>query len=338
MQVGCMGILVVDVFTDPIRSLPEAGQLVTTSGLTMSVGGCAANAAIALRILGEDVQVAGKVGADTLGDFIITGLQHHGVGVDHIRRALDLPTSGTVIFTLQGEDRRYLHCIGANGEFSLDDVNFDFLRDSRVLYFGGYLATPAFSPEQLARLFREAKHRGMVTVLDVVMPVEASFGLEDVAPVLPYTDYFLPNEDEGARLTGQSEELGQAECLSAFNSACTVVITRGPRGSLAVRGKRVINTPAFPIDAVEESGAGDAFTAGLIKGILRNWKLEDSLYLASAVGASCTRSLGCFAGIFTFAEAVSFLKSRQIGVAASFHECDQDPQRQDPIAVKDIKV
>ena len=60
MQVGCMGILVVDVFADPIRHLPDAGQLVTTSGLTMSVGGCAANAAIALRILGKMYRWPGK--------------------------------------------------------------------------------------------------------------------------------------------------------------------------------------------------------------------------------------------------------------------------------------
>ena len=336
MQVGCLGILVVDVFADPVRCLPGAGQLVTTSGLAMSVGGCAANAAIALRILGEEVRVAGKVGSDTSGDFIIAGLQQHGVGVDYIRRTSRLPTSGTVIFTLQGEDRRYLHCIGANGELSLDDVDLNFLRGSSVLYFGGYLATPAFSPEQLAKLFREAKQRGIVTVLDVVMPAETSFGIEDVAPVLPYTDYFLPNQDEGARLTGHSEGLAQAECLSAYNPGCTVVITRGPRGSLAIRGKCVIKTPAFPIDTVEESGAGDAFTAGLIKGILKNWTLEDALYLASAVGASCTRSLGCFAGIFSFNEAVSFLKNRQIGRTGVFHGWDPPPP--DQIAVRDTKV
>lgn len=337
MQVGCMGILVVDVFADPIHCLPDAGQLVTTSGLAMSVGGCAANAAIALRILGENVQVAGKVGSDNSGDFIISSLRRHGAGVDYIRRAPHLPTSGTVIFTLQGEDRRYLHCIGANGEFSLDDVDLNFLRDSHVLYFGGYLATPAFSPDQLARLFWEAKHRGLVTVLDVVMPAEGSFGIDDVAPVLPYTDYFLPNEDEGARLTGFSEELAQAECLSAFNSGCTVVITRGPRGSLAVRGKRVIKTPAFPIETVEESGAGDAFTAGLIKGILKDWQLEDALSLASAVGASCTRSLGCFAGIFSFDEAVAFLSSQHVGHTHPFRDCEQDRGRPDPAAVRDTK-
>lgn len=315
MQVGCMGILVVDVFTDPIQRLPDAGQLVTTSGLTMTVGGCAANAAIALKILGEDVQVAGKVGSDISGDFIVSGLKQHGAGVHYIRRSGELPTSGTVIFTLQGEDRRYLHSIGANGDFSLQDVDLDFLRGTSVLYFGGYLATPAFTPDHLAKLFWEAKHRGLITVLDVVMAAEGSFGIDDIAPVLPYTDYFLPNEDEAARLTGCSQEFAQAETLCTFNSECTVVITRGPRGPFAMKGNCVMDGPAFPTETVEESGAGDAFTAGLIKGILKNWELEDALGLASAVGASCTRAPGCYAGIFTFDQAVAFLKKQQSGHA-----------------------
>jgi sugar/nucleoside kinase (ribokinase family) len=102
--------------------------------------------------------------------------------------------------------------------------------------------------------FWEAKHRGLITVLDVVMSAEASFGIEDIAPVLPFTDYFLPNEDEAARPTGYLEEFPQAETLSSFNSECTVVITRGPRGPLAMRGNRVIDTPVFPMETVEESG------------------------------------------------------------------------------------
>ena len=87
------------------------------------------------------------MGSDISGDFIVSGLKQHGVGRRPYPASLHLPTSGTVIFTLQGEDRRYLHCIGANGEFSLDDVDLDFLRDTRVLYFGGFLATPSFSPD-----------------------------------------------------------------------------------------------------------------------------------------------------------------------------------------------
>jgi sugar/nucleoside kinase (ribokinase family) len=310
IHVACAGILVADVFACPIRRLPEAGELTTTSGFALNVGGCAANTAIALRVLGREVNVAGKVGTDMFGHFVLGELARHGAGVEHVRRTSMYPTSTTVIFNVKGEDRRYLHSIGANADFSLSDLDLDFLEDTRVLYMGGYLAMPSFTAEDLARLFREAKSLGVTTVLDVVIPASASYGIGHVAPVLPYTDYFLPNEDEAARLTGCPDARLQAACLSSINPRCAVVITRGDRGSLAMRGGRVIETPPFPMDTVDESGAGDAFTAGLIAGLLENWELEQALSLAAAVGASCTRALGCFAGVFTFDEAVAFLEEQ----------------------------
>jgi sugar/nucleoside kinase (ribokinase family) len=312
MDVACAGILVADVFASPIPRLPGEGELTTTSRFVTSVGGCAANVAVALRILGRTVAVAGKVGTDMFGDFVISDLRRHGIDCAHIRRDANESTSGTVIFTVSGEDRRYLHCIGANSCFTLDDIDFSLLDAARVLYVGGYLAMPSFTPDQLARLFQEARRREMLTVLDVVMPAGASFGMEHVAPALPFADYFLPNQDEAARLTGCSDPRQQAACLSAMNPDCTVVITRGPRGSFARRGDRIIETPAFEMKTVDESGAGDAFAAGLIAGLLQGWKTPETLSFAAAVGASCTRALGCSAGVFTFDEATAYLKTANV--------------------------
>jgi sugar/nucleoside kinase (ribokinase family) len=309
-EVVCAGILVADVFANPIARLPGAGEVATTPGFVTSVGGCAANTAAVLRILGREVAVAGKVGEDMFGNFVISELRRYGIGVQHIRRTSNRPTSGTVIFSVRGEDRRYLHSIGANADFTLDDIDFALLNHARVLYLGGYLAMPSFTPGHLATLFREAKRLGLMTVLDVVMPYEAAFGIEDVAPAFPYTDYFLPNLEEAQRLTGYTDERHQAEALSALNRNCNVVITLGRRGSIAIQGGRVIKTPPFSMKTVDESGAGDAFTAGLITGLLSGWDLEHALTFASAVGASRTRSLGRLEGIFTFEEAVSFLEKR----------------------------
>ena len=309
MDVACVGILVADIFARPIARLPDEGELTTTSGFETGVGGCAANVAVALRILGCAVTIAGKVGTDMFGDFVISDLRRHAVGVEHVRRTSNQSTSGTVIFAVQGEDRRYLHAIGANADFTLDDIDYTMLDDVRILYVGGYLAMPSFTPEQLVQLLQEARRRGLTTVLDVVMPAGISFGMQHVAPALAYTDYFLPNQDEAARLTGHADARSQAERLSALNPNCAVVITCGPRGSIAKHGDRIIETPPYRMETVDESGAGDAFTAGLIAGLLRNWDLEHALSLAGAVGASCTRALGCSAGVFTFDEAVAFLES-----------------------------
>jgi sugar/nucleoside kinase (ribokinase family) len=314
MSVACVGVLVADVFANPIRRLPEPGELTTTSGFVMNVGGCAANTATVLRILGQEVKVAGNVGMDMFGDFVISELRRRGVGTEHVRRTSTHPTSRTIIFNVEGEDRRYLHCIGANADLTLDNIDLAFLERARILYLGGYLATPSLTADDVAYLFREARGRGMTTVLDVVMPAGDLFGIQHIAPALRYTDYFLPNQDEAARLTGCPDVCLQAQRLSAINPECAVVITRGPCGSVAMRHDQVIVTQPFPMDTVDQSGAGDAFTAGLIAGLLENWDLERTLCFAAAVGASCTRALGCFAGVFTFEQAVRFLEEQKATV------------------------
>ena len=316
-DVACVGLLAADLFASPIQRLPNPGELTVTSGLTMSVGGSAANTAAALRSLGRKVEVAGKVGTDMQGDFIIAELQRRGIGVNHIKRTSKCATSGTVVLSVLGEDRRYLHCTGANAAFGLNDLDHSITNGAHILYFGGYLALPLFIANQLTKLFREAKSSGCITVLDVAIPAGSLFGIDDVAPALAYTDYFLPNNQEAAELTGYADERCQAQCLNEVNPACAVVITRGSEGSLTLQSGRFIETPPFRMHSVDESGAGDAFAAGLIAAVLKKWDLERALQFASAMGASCTRAMGCSAGVFTFEEAVSFLERETSAIVSN---------------------
>lgn len=309
IDVACVGILVADLFANPIPRLPNPGEITTTSSLVSSVGGSAANTAVTLRILGHEVDVVGKVGSDLQGDFVVSELQRRGIGVGRIRRSVHCSTSGTVILNVMGEDRRYLHSIGANAEFSLEDLEFSFFDCAKVLYFGGYLALPAFQAADLTELLRAAKRRGITTVVDVTMPAGMSYGIAEITSVLRHTDYFLPNCEEAARLTGVADCYGQAKRLSELNPECVVVITRGVDGPLAKWRGRFFETPPFHMVSVDESGAGDAFAAGLIAAVLRGWDLEAVLMFAAAVGCSSTRALGCFTGVFSFQQALSFLET-----------------------------
>jgi sugar/nucleoside kinase (ribokinase family) len=317
MEAVCVGLLVADIFISPIDALPRAGELTAVDGFLTGVGGCAANTAACLRRLDRSVTVVGKVGRDLFGDFVIRDLERLGVDSANVGRSDAQPTSTTVIVNVRGEDRRYLHCFGANAAFSIADVDTRVLDDARLLYVGGYLAMPEVRPGDLARLFHAAKTRSITTVLDVVVPAGAPVSLADVDPVLTYTDYFLPNEDEAGRLTARDGAAGQAAFLSDRFPDCAVVITRGSRGSLARRGNHLIETAAFPFDSVDESGAGDAFAAGLIAGVLDGWPLDRCLQFAAAVGGSCTRALGCTAGVFRKSEALEFLAGAQCRSARS---------------------
>ena len=113
-------------------------------------------------------------------------------------------------------------------------------------------------------------------------------------------------------LTGRGDPEEQARCLAEHSVTGTFVITCGANGCVAwVRGQ-IVRVPPFEMHAVDESGAGDAFTAGFITGLLENWSIPEALRLASAAGASCTRSLGCIDGVFRFDEAVAFLVAQGV--------------------------
>ena len=315
-DVVCAGILVADIFGSPVDAAPAQGQLVSLDGYLLSAGGCACNTAADLKRLGLEPTVLGKVGDDLFGGFVLQDLRRLGIDTNYVTKSQTKPTSCTFILNVRGEDRRYIHCFGANADFSIGDIDLKCLDGAKVLYMGGYLAMPAFRPSRLAELFQEARRRGVITALDVVIPAGASSPLAQVQPALPYTDVFLPNDDEARALTGRSDPLEQAEALAEINPDCTIVITQGRRGALAKQGRSVVRAGVFRVDAIDESGSGDAFDAGFLAAMLEGKSLNDSLRFASAVGASCTRALGCHAGVFNRKEALEFLAHNQLEVTS----------------------
>ncbi len=120
--------------------------------------------------------------------------------------------------------------------------------------------------------------------------------MDDLRPILPSVDFFLPNADEGRHLTGEQNPERQA---AIFNEAGvkTVVITIGAEGLLVRTANDTCHVPAPSVDVVDRSGAGDAFAAGLIIGLQEGWALQRTLVFASATGALACTALGCSAGI-----------------------------------------
>jgi sugar/nucleoside kinase (ribokinase family) len=185
---------------------------------------------------------------------------------------------------------------------------------AQVLYVGGYLGLPAVTPEGLADLFGFAKAKGVQTVLDVIVPSTATYRASDVLGlVLPHTDVFLPNADEATLLTGEVEPERQADELLELGCSCAV-ITMGEMGVLAKSATHTVRAGAFDVDAVDPSGAGDAFDAGFIVGMLNEWSLVKTVKFACALGASATLKSGCTPGVFTMTEALKFIDENDLAV------------------------
>lgn len=313
-SVDCLsvGILVADHLCDPIERLPGAGELVISPRLPLATGGCAANVAVDLVRLGVKTGVVGCVGDDILGRFVIDQLAASGVDVAGIRARADAETSGTLIINVRGEDRRFIHTPGANALLQPADVPIERVKQARVLYVGGYLLMPALDGEPLADLFRQARAAGVTTVLDIVMPGSGEH-LAKLEPVLAETDVFLPNHDEATALTGLDDPLAQAERFAAAG-AKAVVITCGEAGSVMLAGETRLRAKAHAVDYQGGTGAGDAFDAGFIAGLLAGEDLIGALRWGSAVGASCVRSVSATDGVFAREEAEEFIRSHPLDV------------------------
>jgi sugar/nucleoside kinase (ribokinase family) len=317
-EVGCAGILVADTFCGPLAALPPAGQLLSLDGMPSRPGGCAANVAIDLAKQGVRVDVAGRVGRDGGANLIVTAFAKHGIGCGRIAASDEHPTSTTVILLVRGEDRRYLHCFGANRAFTAADLPRDWLAGLKVFYLGGLLALPGLRADELLNALRFCRANGVVTVVDVVVPQGARDAMQTVLPLLPEIDYMLPNDDEAAELTGTTDPLGQVRTLLSCGAG-NVIVTRGAAG--AVAGSRAGDTfwriGAYSDKAViDPSGAGDAFASGIVTGILRGWEMDQTLRYAAALGASATRAVGTTDGVFTAAEAERFVAEHPLPVTS----------------------
>ena len=310
--VVCAGILVADHVCTPMQALPEPGRLVAVDKMYLLTGGCAANVAVNVAKQSISVGVLGKVGDDPWGRFVREDLGRHGVDTKRIGVSPEAQTSQSMVLLCRGEDRRFVHTFGANGELRAADIPTDYLAGAQVFYLGGYLIMPSLVPGELAGVFRCCRERGIRTVLDVVVPTGFHYNGE-LDEVLRSTDVFLPNVDEAEALTGEKDPARQAAALHAMGAG-TVVVTMGEAGLFFANATGAWRASHFNSEVVDQTGAGDAFCAGFIAGMVRGLDLAGCIRYGSALGASCVRSIGCYEGVFTAEQAHTFLETHALEI------------------------
>jgi len=306
----CAGILFSDIVCSPVDRAPNEGELVAPDRIELSLGGCAANAALDLARLGVEVGVSGCVGQDVFGQFILDELRRGGVDVAGTHRLEGMHTAATMVINVKGQDRRFISTPGANTRFTVEHIPSDWVRQTKVLYIGGYLMLWALETDAMVELLRQARAAGVKTVLDVV-GIGGDDLFDRVALMLPQVDVFLPNDDEAATLTGLSDPIEQAEKFRDAG-ATTVVITQGDRGSLLIGDDLRLRCGVYPTEFVGGTGSGDAFDAGYIAGLLAGEDPAGCLRWGSALGASCVRSITASESVFNREEARQFMQEHEL--------------------------
>jgi sugar/nucleoside kinase (ribokinase family) len=302
MDVVCLGILVADAIARPVAELPDRGSLGLVDEISLHGGGCALNTASVLARLGLTAGAAGKVGGDALGAFLLSLLDERGVHREGVLVDPAVATSATVVLVDAAGERTFLHLPGASASLRDDELDRSYLFSGRCLHLAGALVMERLDGEPGARLLADAKSRGLVTSLDTVW--DATGRWERILPVLPHVDLFAPSLPEGRAITGKEEPAAVASWLRE-RGVGEVVLKCGASGCYASGESFEGALQALPVSAVDGTGAGDAFVAGLLYGRLAGWPLDRSARLANAVGALATTAVGAVEGVLGLEETLA---------------------------------
>jgi ribokinase len=321
------GIAVVDLIASGLERPARPGELVFCS-IRTKLGGHACNVSADLVRLGfprSRLRVVFPAGRDLFGGFLVRGLREQGVrGIKPVLTD-KAPTSLDLILVARGEDRRYHADAGANVEMTAAPV-LGLLEEyrPRVYYAGGVGLLGRFDAG-LPEVLRRAKSLGALTFVDVVSPYRKSWA--HLRGALPSTDVFHCNADEAAALAGERDPALAAAAIRRMG-AKNVFVTLGGKGTVAAAAGKLLRIPAFSVRVADPTGAGDAFSAGLIKCVHRlvgrgrrpeslsagDW--TSALLYASACGAVCATGIGTTTAV-DGAKVEALLRRQGRGVARS---------------------
>jgi sugar/nucleoside kinase (ribokinase family) len=308
LDVLCVGIAVMDVMAKPVDDVPAWDHLGTFDHLENHIGGCAVNTAVDLARLGLRTGVSVCVGADGAGQFIKNTLATSGLDTRGVVETGGVASSFTFVMIGSDGRRRYLHHVGANAAFTETDIPDRLLGRTRFLHVGGSFLMPGMDGEPTACLLKRAKDLGLTTSLDTAYNprVKAQALIE---PCLKYLDVFLPSVEEAELITRKTDPEAMLDCFSA--AAIPVLgIKLGAQGCIVRSQGKTYRQAAFQVRPVDTSGAGDAFMAGFIYGLIQGWETPRTARFANAVAAHCIQAVGCSTGIRPAEEILKFMEQQ----------------------------
>ncbi len=291
IDVAVVGEVYVDHVFSGFPAWPKPGEEIVTDSYTREIGGGAAVTACGLARLGRSVALIGVVGRADF-DWFARRLTDFNVATDGL--AIGEGASGVTISVSTAQDRSFFTHIGVNrqvGDLLAAKAGLDTLTRARHVHF----AMPV--PRSIAdRVLPSLTAAGITTSLDMGYQPD---WLADAANLttLRAVDHLLPNEKEAELMCGDGATaayFAHAASLQLRNP----LMKHGARGALAFdAGDRLIAVPPPAVDAVDATGAGDAFDAGFIDALLDGADVFDRLRRACIVGALSTRRPGALAAL-----------------------------------------
>ena len=261
-------------------------------GFEEACGGSAANTIVGLARLGCKVGFIGKVANDREGKMLLEDFRREGVNTKGIIRA-ETGRSGTVMGFVDEKGERALYVDpGVNDTISFEEIDMGYACQAKFIHLTSFVGEMSFETQK--RLVENLSEDVKVS-LD---PGElyARRGIKALNPILKRTFVFMPNSRELTLLTGMEDYIKGAEKLLELGVK-VVAVKLGGRGCYVTDGRESHHVEAFKVQIVDTTGAGDAFCAGFLYGLLNGKSLKECAKLGNFVASRCIMKMGARAGL-----------------------------------------
>lgn len=261
---------------------PKAGETVTGKDFRIVPGGKGANQAIAAARLGKKVGFIGCVGNDQNGKMLIENFKENNVETKYIKVVEGVPSGVANIIVSQG-DNSIIVIPGANYSITKEmiDKNLDVLLNSKLVVLQHEI--PMVIIEYIINLCFE---NGVKVILNPAPAIK----LKDT--IIDKVDYLTPNEHE-CKIVFDNPNTD--ELLSKYPSK--LIITKGDKGVLYHNGSNIVNIPAFKVDVVDTTGAGDTFNGAFATAIVDGKNIDESILFANKAAALAITKIGAQSGM-----------------------------------------
>jgi len=266
---------------------PRPGETIFGKKFDLGFGGKGANQAVAARLCGANVGMVAKVGSDLFGPATIKNFESQGIDTTYVRIAEGVSSGVAPIFVDPSGQNRIIVVKGANDTLSPEDVDAAApllsRADTIILQFEIPLRT-VYHTVKFARV------NGIRCIVNPAPAQQVDF------KELGAADYFIPNESEAETITGMPvHSIDEAKKCAQFlmrQGMRRVVITLGERGSLAAGPDKIELIPAFKVQTVDTTGAGDAFIGSFAVFLSEGLPEEEALPRANLYAALSTTKVG----------------------------------------------
>ncbi|QDT17071.1 adenosine kinase [Alienimonas californiensis] len=269
-----------------IRVLSELGEIDTFR----CAGGSAANTILGVQQFGGKAAYAGKTAADDLGEFFLKDMREAGVLIE-VPPAAEGHTGTCVVLITEDAERTMLTHLGVSAELGEADVVNRDLDAAEWIYVEGYLFGTPDNQAAARAAIREAKQAGVKVALTVSDPfLVNAFKADFLELIGGPVDLLFCNLEEARGLTGKESARDCADALAAFGPR--IALTMGKEGSVLVDPLGLDHVPGVPVKAIDTTGAGDMYAAGMLYGITNGLEWEQAGRLGSLAAAKVVGQMG----------------------------------------------